>query len=308
MAESPEIEMIHTTLKTLLKVARDNRGVKAAVGGEANAELARKHLKSLEDTFGCEIRQSGSNPSVLTVEGLELASLTQAYLSSLEEFYRKCQRHPREIRIGAGESISTWIVAPALNELVKDQSVFSLRAGGMEGLILSLKGGLIDFAIVPEGAPLDKNWKSESIGVYDYGICCSKDLLATEKLDENILPNLSFALMKDHWGLDFIGNAAKSGFKLNVKFICEQFAQVEGLLRTGSVAGIVPTSTFSSFSNQPFRYSKPLFLRNCDRTIKLVWKETGVYTREDVKELAPAFLERLKMALKAAQNVPDIDR
>jgi LysR family transcriptional regulator, nitrogen assimilation regulatory protein len=293
-------------LDTLLKVAANNKGVRAAVGAE-NERQASRDLEELELAFGCYFFKPGSNPLALTAEGHELAQITREFFNSLDEFNRRCRDLPQKISIAAGDSVVNWIILPALNFFLSEKrfannSFFSVRQGGTKGIILLLHESQIDFAVVPENAPLEKKWKHETIGVYKYCICCSQTLLGKRLLNTDTLPKLDFALITDHWGLDFAEKARLGGIKLNVKIKCETFTHIASLVKSGSFAGILPLSTMSSFQNEPFLWFTPEFMGGTDRIIKLVWKQEGSHIKSHINEIAAPLLGQLRNELTKKQN------
>lgn len=297
-----DFDPVHQALATLLKVAKSNRGIRRGVGIDGE-NTASKHLKTLDQAFGCSVRKPHSNPAVMGPEGIELANITQEFVSALEDFRQRCQNRLPEIDIGAGDSITNWIISPALKVFSDERCVFCLMAGGMEGLITQLSGGLIDFAILPESSPVKRGWRSESIGTYKYCLAFSNQLTKKGDSAENAISSLPFALAQEHWGLNFCEKALDHGLQLNARFSCQSLIQVEALVRSGAAAGFLPISVVSSFPREPYNLSRPSFLKQTDRQINLVWKERGAYSKECVRALAPRLLKQLQIVLEQQQDL-----
>jgi len=302
----PEPDRFKVTLRALdvlLKLAASNKGIRSATGAEQERQASR-YLLELERAFGCRIRKHGSNPTVLTAEAHELAKIASSYAAALEEFHRKCKSLPPKITIAAGDSVVNWIILPALKNILAGHNIFfSVRQGGTKGLITLLHESQIDFAILPQDAPLEKKWECEILGTYEYCICCPKSLLGETVLNKESASRLDFALMTDHWKLDFVEKARHAGMQLNVKIKCETFTQIASLVRTGSFAGILPLSTMSSFSSKSYQWFKPDFMKETDRKINLVWKPDGAHIKSHVNEIAPPLLKQLRSELTAKQNI-----
>lgn len=302
-------------LDMLVKIASTDKGLRGAAGSRENK--ASKDIAHLNAVFQCPLSKAGSIPVKLTTEGQELAKISGEFFRAIEDFRTKCLKLLPTIRIGAGDSLVNWVILPALKDFSwAESTVFSVRQGGTTGLIAQVRVSEIDFAIIPESAPIENSWNYATVGTYQYCVCCRADLLKGGDLNEEILEELKFALITDHWRLDFKEKARVAGIKIGARFMCENFTQVATLVRTGAFAGILPVSTLSSFKmvssknsglpgdEKSFRWLRPKFLSETDRTINLVWKQDGAHSRKHVNEIAQPLLEILRQELQAKQNYP----
>jgi DNA-binding transcriptional LysR family regulator len=295
-------EFLLKELNTLLRLDVDP-GIKFTAGDD-NMRQASRYLKHLEDTFECDFRKPGSRPVELTDEGHELANIIREYFQALESFDKKCAKQPTKIAIAAGDSVMNWVVLPALKSFVGEQKyLFSVRMGGTTGLIKLLRSSIIDFAIIPKEAKLKSDWKSATIGDYEYCICCSKMLLGNNDLTEGQLTNINFALITNHWNLDFPEMFASAGIEPKVLITCETFTHVASLIKNASFAGILPLSTMSSFPQESFSWFKPKFMKTTSRTLNLVWNSDGTHRRKAIDELSGPLLKKIQQELRERQAI-----
>lgn len=293
-----------SAITTLLRLSdgEPGAGVRGKVGSD-NERKARGHLLKLEKLFHCKIRKQGSNPVELTPEGHELAAIALSYYRELEEFDRKCQELAQRISIGAGDSVMNWVVLPALKALLADkiEYAFCVRMGGTRGLLKLLNSSQLDFAIVPANAKLQPKWDFETIGIYEYCLCIERDAFPGSVPTLAELSSLDFALIQNHWGLDFEKVLKKAGVRPNVKVMCETFTHVASLVRHSSFVGILPTSTMPSFPQETYYRDRPGFMRGCDRKINLVWSIND-NNRTRIEATCHPLLVKLREELKSKQN------
>lgn len=290
------------SLNTLIALSESKRGIRATFGhDEAHKKEAERALQELYKEFGFDITKPHVRPKVLTTEGVELASIAREFFKTLETFKTRCKNLPPKITIAAGDSIVNWIVLPAISKIMieKEKYAFWVRQGWSRNLIELLNESIVDFIVVPEKIHT-KTWKSEIIGSYEYCICCSESLLNGNKLNEAMLPQLEFAMITNHWELDFVRKAKEANIKLNIKIRCENFTQIVNLIKRGLYAGIVPASTLSSLSGCPWFH--PEFMKGTEKKIKLVWKKNDINHSNIVGELAIPLAKQLRSTLEEEQK------
>jgi DNA-binding transcriptional LysR family regulator len=289
-------------LSLLFLISENKLSLNELLPLEGERKKARRHLADLKQAFGQEFYVKYAKPTALSPVGHELIKISSEFLTAVADFRRKCKGLPPLISIGAGDSMLNWVALPALNRLAKNEPVqFSVIQGGTKGLIRLLSSSQIDFAVLSADTPLNSRWKSLEIGTYEYGVCFSKSLFSEKFVDKHVC-GLDFALIRQHWGLDFVGEAANQNIQLNRKVLCETFTHVASLVKSGAFAGILPLSTGSSFPADSFIWGQPKFLNKMRRVIKLVWDGRRRHENKMVEALAEPLLEVLQTTLNSKQN------
>jgi DNA-binding transcriptional LysR family regulator len=291
-------------LKIFLKVATKNMGVRAATDGDEERDI-RRNLAKLKKAFRFDLFKPGSSPAVLTDAGQKFAETSREFIAIAAELERIQQKFPPLVSIAAGDAITNCLILPALiNFSSQLKNIhFSVRFGGTRGLVTLLREAQIDFAVVPEKPRIEKSWQCESVGMYEFCICYSKNLLKKKQVDIKTVSRLNFALIQDHWELDFTGKAQRAGIQLNVKMMCESFIQIENLVKTGLFAGILPLSIASSFPTESFECLKPAFMSGTDKTINLIWNPERAHIKSCVNEIASSLLKQLQHELTTRQRL-----
>ena len=303
---SVQTQITLTALSDFLEVA-SAKGIRAAFGTEGEKK-GNRALGQLHKAFTFSMHKHRSNPLVLTEAGHELVKITREFFDTLSKFEDKYLNTPPTIVIGAGDSIIHWLVLPAIRDLLQKQSKvrFSVRMGGTKGLLQFLRGSEMDFAIVPANAEFSRKWKSESIGTYQYCICYPRSILKV-RLNDVELSKLEFAMIHDHWQLNFQKKASSAGLKLNVRAICETFTHVASLIETESFAGILPVPIASSFPKEKFGCDMLKFMEGTNSELKLVWKnEETPHLEVDLADFVQPVLSRLRDHLRLSQALERI--
>ena len=90
-------------LKVLIEVRDAGSIAQAAPGDSVRQSQYSRQLRELSEFFGCEVAQRRGKTLKLTAPGERLAELAREHLRSLEDFRLECRQQRVVFTIGAGE-------------------------------------------------------------------------------------------------------------------------------------------------------------------------------------------------------------
>ncbi|HSI08860.1 MAG: LysR family transcriptional regulator, partial [Rariglobus sp.] len=104
-------------IRVLLEVHDAGSIAQAAPGDPIRQSQYSRQLRELSEFFGCEVAQRQGKLLKLTEQGRKLADLARNHLRSLEDFRAECRTECPDYTIAAGDSILHWLVIPRLGTL-----------------------------------------------------------------------------------------------------------------------------------------------------------------------------------------------
>ena len=137
-------------LRSLVEVDEAGSITAAAPEDDNRQSLLSRQITALERFFHTELKRRSGRTIKLTPAGKELARIARQQLQALEQFCRTADRQPREVIIGAGDSLLQWVVLPRLRPVrdVLRGSMVELRDLQNLAICLQLQDHVIDFGLL----------------------------------------------------------------------------------------------------------------------------------------------------------------
>jgi len=158
-------------LRSFCQIAEAGSVVGAARRNPVRQSQFSRQIRDLERSFGTKLFERDGKRLKLTVSGVKLAALTNAYFGALRELKEKEGDESKPLTLGAADSIVRWLLMPRFPE------------------VLAASGGSVDVGTFRTAAIIER---LES-GLLDVGIIRAD--AASEDLERLPFPTLRFALM-----------------------------------------------------------------------------------------------------------------
>lgn len=287
-------------LKVLIEVRDAGSIAQAAPGDPVRQSQYSRQLRELSEFFGSEVAQRHGKILKLTPNGERLAELARDHLRSLEDFRSEARRESVAFTIGAGDSLIQWLVIPQLGELVRTfpQTRFVTVNLRTNDIVQQIVDGRIDFGIVRKNASAP-GLKSASLGIVSYAAVAPEALVRRRKnfTLREMLAELPFATQTtDGQFRSGLREIAKSlRVNLTPALSCQSFPQTMAAVGSGRFAAIVPVLALRELGNVAVqRISDPL-LRTLDREAMLAWNPRLVRVRPNALKISAALHTALRI-------------
>ncbi|HVU16615.1 MAG TPA: LysR family transcriptional regulator [Candidatus Didemnitutus sp.] len=222
----------------------DARGVSRAAAGDPNrqSQLSRQ-LAELEEFFGSRLVNRGRAVRFsLTDTGLRLEEIVRPTFAALHELKRGgAQNGSITIRIGAGESILSWIVVPLLPVLrqASPQASFDLLNRRSQDTLRDIASGAIDLGII--GSELQtRSLVRRTLGSFQRMLVVPSELAGDRTDVRAVLRDVPIAIMESAPGSDRSGEREFGPREATVIARCSSYVQLKAILATKSCAVILP--------------------------------------------------------------------
>lgn len=156
-------------LNVLIEVRDAGSIAQAAPGDPVRQSQYSRQLRELSEFFGCEVAQRRGKILKLTPQGERLAELAREHLRSLEDFRSECKQQSVAFTIGAGDSLIQWLVIPRLGKIIDEfpGTHFATTNLRTNEIVHQLTDCRLDFGIIRKNA-MAPGLKSVSLGVVSY--------------------------------------------------------------------------------------------------------------------------------------------
>ncbi|WP_404424223.1 LysR family transcriptional regulator [Nibricoccus sp. IMCC34717] len=287
-------------LKVLIEVRDAGSIAQAAPGDPVRQSQYSRQLRELAEFFGCEVTQRKGKLLKLTARGERLAELAREHLRSLEDFRAECTADRVVFTIGAGDSLIQWLVIPRLASVIGElpQVHFATSNLRTNDIVQQLTEGRIDFGIIRKNA-LAPGLRSESLGQVRYAALVPYSLLGKRRKLSLVefLSEMPLAAQTTDGqfatGLREIAKAKAISFTPTLS--CESFPQTMAALRSGRFAAIVPEIALGDLpANFAYRLEDPVF-KKLDREAMLAWNPRLVRVRPNAAKVAAKLREVLAL-------------
>jgi DNA-binding transcriptional LysR family regulator len=288
-------------LKVLIEVRDAGSIAQAAPGDLVRQSQYSRQLRELSEFFGCEVAQRRGKILKLTEQGERLAELAREHLRSLEDFRAQCREESVAFTIGAGDSLIQWLVIPQLGEMVRafPHTRFVTVNLRTNDIVQQISDGRVDFGIIRKNAAAP-GLKSVSLGVVSY-IGLAPDALVRRKkhltLRDLLDGELPLATQTTDTqftsGLRAIANTL--GINPVPALSCQSFPQTLAAVSSGRFVAIVPELALRDAGKVAVhRISDPL-LRTLDREAMLAWNPRLVRVRPNASKISSALHTALRI-------------
>lgn len=239
-------------LRRLVEVSVHDSYADAAGGDPTRASSYSRDIKALEDFFDCKlVRKEGRQISGLTDQGERLRHIVTEYFNALIALQEEFKEPPELLSIGAGETVLQWVICTRLEQLKEafPSSKLKLCNYSSAETISRIEEGSLDIGIVDraslDGFVATGHLGMLTLGEIEYALYLTQDLLDQHRgvAERELLETLPLAGLE---GLPPLATEnqieqAIDGYKLNFSVILTSFPQVVQAVRTGALAGFLPT-------------------------------------------------------------------
>jgi DNA-binding transcriptional LysR family regulator len=199
------------------------------------------------------VTKTGRTVSGLTEQGERLRHLVTEYFNALIALQQEVAAPPAEVSIGAGETVLQWVICTKLGELRQAfQGIrLRLRNHGSAEVLRELEEGTLDVGIVDQpslfrGTDAPAHFTILPIGTIEYALFLTPELLERHRAlsEREMLERLPLAGLEGLPSLAATANQLENvgpGFQLNFAAVLTSFPQVAQAVRTGELAGFLPT-------------------------------------------------------------------
>jgi DNA-binding transcriptional LysR family regulator len=287
-------------LRALVDVDEAGGIAGAAPDDDSRQSLISRQLTELERFFHTELKRKVGKTIRLTPAGKHLAKLTRAHMQSLEEFQHSCDQHPKEVTLGAGDSLLQWLVLPRMRKVraALKGSVVELQDLQNTAICNALQDHIIDFGLLRSDLVARGSLTGKSLGKFGYSLFIPHKLYPRNpKANEaSLLQELPIATQGGNTVFQrrLAELAASHKWNLNVHLRCESFPQTAQVLASGQMAAILPDLARLAIAfDSIWVYPLPS-LAELRREIVLAWHPHRLETRPHLAGVSDKLASVLK--------------
>ncbi len=278
-------------LKVLIEVRDAGSIAQAAPGDPVRQSQFSRQLRELSEFFGCEVAERRGKILKLTAQGERLAELAREHLRSLEDFRAECREESVAFTLGAGDSLIQWLVIPRLGKIldVFPGTHFATRNLRTNEIVAQLTECRIDFGIIRKNA-VAPALKSVSLGAVHYIALVPESLLKAKKKMSLALALAELPLATQITDGQFASGlhalAKKHDLLLAPALSCQSFPQTVAALRSGRFWAIVPEIAMRELQGAGMHRIADPDLSELDREAMLAWNPRVVRVRPNAAKIA----------------------
>lgn len=288
-------------LKVLIEVRDAGSIAQAAPGDLVRQSQYSRQLRELAEFFGCEVAQRRGKILKLTAQGERLAELAREHLRGLEDFRSECREESVSFTIGAGDSLIQWLVIPQLGEMLRifPHTRFVTVNLRTNDIVQQISDGRIDFGIIRKSAAAP-GLKSVSLGVVSYVALAPEALVRRKKhltLRELLKGELPLATQTtDGQFTSGLREIAKTlQINLTPALSCQSFPQTMAAVSSGRFVAIVPELALRDLGTSAVQRIADPLLRTLDREAMLAWNPRLVRVRPNASKISTALHAALRI-------------
>lgn len=285
-------------LKVLIEVRDAGSIAQAAPSDPVRQSQYSRQLRELSEFFGCPVAQRRGKILKLTMQGERLAELAREHLRSLDDFRSECREESVAFTIGAGDSLIQWLVIPRLGKIMEafPETRFATSNLRTNEIVQQLTDCRLDFGIVRKNA-VAVGLKAVSLGMVTYVAVVPNALLAKGKKItlRQALAELPLATQTtDGQFTAGLREIAKShGVSLTPMLACQSFPQTLAAIKTGKFWAIVPEMAMCDLPDSVHKISDET-LQSLAREPMLAWNPRLVRIRPGASKVASALHSSLQ--------------
>jgi DNA-binding transcriptional LysR family regulator len=284
-------------LRVLIEVHDAGSIAQAAPGDSIRQSQYSRQLREISEFFGCEVARRRGKILKLTPQGTRLAEMARSHLRSLEDFRAECRAEAVDYTIAAGDSLIQWLVIPRIGALLESTPGVRFATANLRtnDIVQQLGDGRMDFGVIRKDA-LVAGLKSADLGTLTYCVVIPKHLAGRAKLTlKDVLTKVPLAAQKaDGQFTQRLQEIARSlAVELQPTLACESFPQALAAVRSGGFAAIVPAIAAVELAPGTVVQFTPNELQSLRRNLVLAWNPRSTHVRPAAGKL----MERLARAL-----------
>ena len=278
-------------LKVLIEVRDAGSIAQAAPNDPVRQSQYSRQLRELSEFFGCEVAQRKGKLLKLSPQGEKLAELAREHLRSLEDFRAECRDENVAFTIGAGDSLIQWLVIPRLGDITSHfpGTRFATSNLRTNEIVQQITDCRVDFGIIRKNA-VAPGLKSVSLGLVKYVALVPAALWARRKklsLRE-FFSELPLATQTtDGQFTAQLRQIAKSlDTPLAPALACQSFPQTMAAVKSGLYAAIVPELALRDFPTGSVHQLEADELGSLAREAMLTWNPRLIRVRPNASKIA----------------------
>jgi DNA-binding transcriptional LysR family regulator len=286
-------------LRALLEVYDAGSIAEAAPGDPIRQSQYSRQLRQLSEFFGVKLGRRQGKLLKLTGDGARLAELAREHLRSLQDFRSECRADSSDYSIAAGDSLLQWLVIPRLGGILHGRPpvrfvTINLRA---HEIVRQLGDGKIDIGIV-RGNAVGSSLKTAPLGRLGYCAVVPASLINGKQRPslQQVLADLPIAVQTTDG--QFIRRlreiATGLGLALRPALACQSFPQTASAVKSGLFAAILPKLALTDLPAKTYVLPDGGALDRLQREIVLAWNPRITSVRPGATRL----LEQLQRLLK----------
>lgn len=285
-------------LKVLIEVRDAGSIAQAAPGDPVRQSQYSRQLRELSEFFGCEVTQRKGKLLKLTTQGEKLAELAREHLRSLDDFRAECRDESVAFTLGAGDSLIQWLVIPRLGDITRHfpGTRFATSNLRTNEIVQQITDCRVDFGIIRKNA-VAPGLKSVSLGLVKYVALVPTPLWGRRKklsLREFFTELPIATQTTDGQFTAQLREIVKSvDATLAPALACQSFPQTMAAIRSGRYAAIVPELALRDFPSGSVHQLEAEEIQTLSREAMLTWNPRLVRIRPNASKIA----HRLQQAL-----------
>lgn len=286
-------------MKVLVEVHAAGSIAQAAPGDPVRQSQYSRQLRELSEFFGCEVAQRQGKVLKLTEQGERLAQLAREHLRSLDDFRAECKGEAAVFSIGAGDSLIQWLVIPKLPEILQQFPGTRFHTSNLRTneIVQQLSDSRLDFGIIRKNA-VAVGLKSVSLGRVTYVAVVPNALAKKGQLElRHAFEHLPLATQTTDGqfstGLRDLAAALK--VSLAPAIACQSFPQTIAAVRTGKFWAIVPEMALRELPPSSAHCVRDPLLKELAREAMLAWNPRITRIRPNATRVVQALNSLLKI-------------
>lgn len=278
-------------LKVLIEVRDAGSIAQAAPGDPVRQSQYSRQLRELSEFFGCEVAQRRGKLLKLTAQGERLAELAREHLRSLEDFRAECREAKVAFTLGAGDSLIQWLVIPRLGKILDEFPGIHFATANLRTneIVQQLTDCRLDFGIIRKNA-IAPGLKSVSLGIVRYVALGPDALMRGRKRVTLQQAFTELPLASQTTDGQFASGLRDIAKALHAPVVpalaCQSFPQTTAALRSGRFWAIVPEIALRELASTPMHRITDKLLTQLEREAMLAWNPRLIRVRPNAAKIA----------------------
>ena len=277
-------------LRALLEVCDAGSIAEAAPGDPIRQSQYSRQIRELSEFFGIRLGRRHGKLLKLSDDGARLAELAREHLRSLQDFRAECRADASDFSIAAGDSLLQWLVLPRLGRILRGRSpvrfvTVNLRA---QDIVRQLGNGRVDIGIV-RGNAVGSGLETAPLGRLDYCAVVPAALVkgrARPSLKE-VLADIPMAVQVSdgQFNRRLREIASEMGLAFRPALACQSFPQAASAVKSGMFAAILPRLAMEDLPGKTYVPADKGALDRLQRDIVLAWNPRTARVRPHATRL-----------------------
>lgn len=289
-------------LRSFVEVAEAGSVITAANRNIDHASKLSRDIAFLEDFFEFKLfNRRGRTLSELTEEGGRLRRIVNEYFGAMEELIAVPQQPVESLVIAGGETVLQWLVCAKLGSIRGrlPNTAIHLRQGTATQIMRWLGDGVVDLAVLDEATVLASEMETGrlDLGEMEYALFLTRELRDRHRgvSERQLLADLPLAGLEDFTPMitALQRELGTQGYPLNFAVTVTSFPQVAQVIRSGELAGFLPTQAADEMAQHGIEVLRHPLLEGLKVKLVLVYNARLARFRAQLAGVAGAVHEVL---------------